>query len=677
MKLEKVNSIFNLGDTSIRVKQIVGVNKVILEQLNIFMNNDIVWNKNKETQEIFYRSFINEIVQLEDNNEQELFADFKRLKNYKYPEDSKKGLRARTLTNNLLKIGFIDSQRNLSTVGSSYIKNNITQADELEKMLMLSTDNLVYLRQLLKLRIYSHNSGKYFYPFRIALKILCKYENVEQNHFLAIIQSIRPNFDESYIEKIINNYQLVLEQKITFEEFYNQYFLKYFIIEQDLSELSKKFSLDNWHKGNLSKIFYNNKSTIASQLYVEFISSLLVFKNTKTEDNLRNLIDLSYDERIKKAFGFNAKLFVYKEKDSVSTFLRNNKNNFLLDDDNSKIYTQFIYSKTNDLIKEYSDITKRLFEITGLINFNNKLVNLVNRIVIDSFINIANKDFKLCGEDNLYYETGSDSIWFSDVSVEEIFDISDKIPEIKNTVKKRLNINLNDDLNRVLELQKQINLKNFIYNNFPKEKIIDILINIINRNDDKVFKHVTTSATIPTIFEYIISIAWFYISKNKDYDILKSFGVSLDSNNLPLLHKPGYYGDIEIISKDYNLLIEATLMNPSNQKRAEIEPVIRHSVNFNANYKGGQTIFVANQLDSNVLNIFRSCQFIELQTSNKNKITINGINIFAISTSELIEILKKDISDERILEIVNRNLNKNPVLIKNNWRDPIIEEIFN
>ncbi|MBY7703765.1 hypothetical protein JIY74_26220 [Vibrio harveyi] len=309
-----------------------------------------------------------------------------------------------------MKIGFIDSQRNLSTVGSSYIKNNITQADELEKMLMLSTDNLVYLRQLLKLRIYSHNSGKYFYPFRIALKILCKYENVEQNHFLAIIQSIRPNFDESYIEKIINNYQLVLEQKITFEEFYNQYFLKYFIIEQDLSELSKKLSLDNWHKDNLSKIFYNNKSTIASQLYVEFISSLLVFKNTKTEDNLRNLIDLSYDERIKKAFGFNAKLFVYKEKDSVSTFLRNNKNNFLLDDDNSKIYTQFIYSKTNDLIKEYSDITKRLFEITGLINFNNKLVNLVNRIVIDSFINIANKDFKLCGEDNLYYETGSDSI---------------------------------------------------------------------------------------------------------------------------------------------------------------------------------------------------------------------------------------------------------------------------
>ncbi|MBY7703766.1 hypothetical protein JIY74_26225 [Vibrio harveyi] len=91
--------------------------------------------------------------------------------------------------------------------------------------------------------------------------------------------------------------------------------------------------------------------------------------------------------------------------------------------------------------------------------------------------------------------------------MEEIFDISDKIPEIKNTVKKRLNINLNDDLNRVLELQKQINLKNFIYNNFPKEKIIDILINIINRNDDKVFKHVTTSATIPTIFEYIISIA--------------------------------------------------------------------------------------------------------------------------------------------------------------------------
>ena len=78
MRLERKNSVFNMGDTSIRVKQVVEVNKIILEQLNAFMKQDTTWQGNRDGQESFYRLFIKEIVRLEDSEGIELFTDFKR-----------------------------------------------------------------------------------------------------------------------------------------------------------------------------------------------------------------------------------------------------------------------------------------------------------------------------------------------------------------------------------------------------------------------------------------------------------------------------------------------------------------------------------------------------------------------------------------------------------------------
>ena len=51
MKLDNSASIFNMGDTSIRVKQIVDVHKVILRQLDSFMGPGVVWRGNIEANE--------------------------------------------------------------------------------------------------------------------------------------------------------------------------------------------------------------------------------------------------------------------------------------------------------------------------------------------------------------------------------------------------------------------------------------------------------------------------------------------------------------------------------------------------------------------------------------------------------------------------------------------------
>ena len=61
--------------------------------------------------------------------------------------------RARHYTSNLVKLGFVDDNRKISDVGYALLGNKILHKDELERMLPLNDMNIIYLRQLLKLRI--------------------------------------------------------------------------------------------------------------------------------------------------------------------------------------------------------------------------------------------------------------------------------------------------------------------------------------------------------------------------------------------------------------------------------------------------------------------------------------------------------------------------------------------
>src|SRR5699024_4717565 len=128
------------------------------------------------------------------------------------------------LTNGLVKTGLINSNRTLSDIGYRYLNNSISTADRIEEVLGLDPDNLVYLRQFLKLRIYSHDSDKYFYNFRFALKFLTQYSNVPQNDFLKIVLSIKPNQTEEEIHQIIANYSSVSNNEQLFEDFYTEHF---------------------------------------------------------------------------------------------------------------------------------------------------------------------------------------------------------------------------------------------------------------------------------------------------------------------------------------------------------------------------------------------------------------------------------------------------------------------
>ena len=60
----------------------------------------------------------------------------------------------RHYTSNLVKLGFTDEERRITEAGAAFARG-ATRRDELEAMLPIDDVNLIVLRQMLKLRIFS------------------------------------------------------------------------------------------------------------------------------------------------------------------------------------------------------------------------------------------------------------------------------------------------------------------------------------------------------------------------------------------------------------------------------------------------------------------------------------------------------------------------------------------
>lgn len=676
MRLDSSQSIFNMGDTSIRVKQLVEVNKLILKHIFEYMSGGFTWERNTTLQEEFYKSFIDEIVRLETEEGLELFSDFKRAKNYTV-NPKRIGLRGRTLTNALVKTGLISSERKISSVGKAYFNKKLKESDEIEKVLDLSDDNLVYFRQFLKLRIYSSDSDNYFYNFRFALAFLTRYDNVPQQDFLKIIESIKPNQSEEELLKIISEYQYTYNNQEIFEDYYKRIFAPTLRSQSDLDSVRGMFQNNILSDDNFIRYFNNRDSNKTSLLYKEYVLSLLELSENPSDKLLSKITKLSKDEKIKKAFGGGKIPFEIKRNNTVVEFLDNNQGNPLLSGDGYQIYLQFIFSKHNDLIREYSDMCRRAFQVTGLISFENGLVNLNSKWIISPLINLLGSKFSLTGnEPYIDYEIAQDSSWFSDLSTTEILGVTqNEIDSLYKILGEEFGVTNLVQVHSLIVDKREKEYRAFIESHFPIEKVLKILELIKARDDEKVFELVTENATVPTIYEYILTIAWYYISKNKKFKVHQIFQVSLDGNKLPLTHRGGGAGDIEIVNEEYSLLIEATLMDMNTQKRGELEPVIRHSINFEISNNGSQTIFIANELDNNVLNIFRASQHIQFN-GTLNSGTINGVRIFALTTDELIQILANRISDIELLQNIKTHNTSLPEPVLNNWRDEIVKSIL-
>lgn len=650
-----------MGDTSFRRKTLLDDYKEILVFLKKHLEVYPEWKSNNEAQGIFYTTVM---------ESSELFDRTKKT------DPAKRG---RTLTNALIKPGLINSKRQLGEAALNWIENNSKEADNLEKLMSLSIDNLVFLRQWFKLRVYSNNGKDYFYPFRIALELLSRYKDIPEKDFLYLLHTIEPSqVNNVTIKNIIEKYKLVDEKELSFEEYLDEY-LPVFETNEEIGYARKVLSSESVNQDEFYKLFPNRKSSTSQEDYYYFYRYLLDFKRDKSVESLEKLLEMAKHSSIKKAFGFNKNPFSVSRRNklNVEEFLSENKGNLLLAKDNTKLYTQFILSKKEDLIREYSDMTKRSFNLSGIISFDQGLVNLTQPWLFKKIIHVLEGEMALAGRaSHSEYENQIDSPFYRELSLLEIIKLSDvKLAQVISELQEEFNIADVTSLIQIVEQEKEERFRKVIEKEFNREKIIELLPLFSSREDKEIRDKVTDAATVPTIFEYVMAIAWYHIS-DEAYPLLKSINLTLDGDFKPLTHAVGGEGDIIVEYTETTMMLEATLMNKNSQKRGELEPVIRHATNLTVRKPNEVfTIFVADELDNNVVNIFRAVSQVELE-STQSADTADSVNIFSLSLPEMEEILENQIKSSMIFDVLRDEFSTQYDEIKIGWRENITKRIL-
>lgn len=648
MKLTNAAETFNLGDTSFRRKTLIDDYKTLLpylQETNLEFNE---WNNVAQAE--FYEKILTK-TDLFSRNTDEDFAK-----------------RGRTLTNALVKIGLTNSKRKLSRVANSWINENTLSANDVERSLGIDANNLLFTRQLLKLRVYDSNKMNYFYPFRVALGLVIKYQNIPQRDFLTLIHLIQPSFDNRKIKDIINDYHSVNDNNEIFSEFLNRNF------PENTSELTadELFSKKPLNRKEFDSLFVNRKSSATQGIYFEFVNKLLAFKSNKNVENLDALLELNSNDKLTKAFGFGKAIFAktnFMKSKNIQDFLDENVDNDLLSENNTLIYNQFVLSKKDDIVREYRDMTKRTFNLSGLLDFNTGLVNATNQDVLS----IIFSSMSFSGTENYAdYEENLSYSFYQESTITEVLDLDESA--ILSEIKAFLGIENTSQIESVVLTQKEDKFRKFISKTFPREKIIEILPLFSTRDDKKIKSEVSESATVPTIYEYIVAIAWFYISK-EEFFITKSLNLTLDGEMRPLSHAAGGAGDIVIDFENLTLMLEVTLMNAQAQKRGEWEPVLRHATNLTVDNfdKNVITLFIADELDDNTVNIWRAVASVPLRSSNKDEIA-DLVKIFPLENRELLHMLKNNLDERKLLKAIDESYEELAGNFDLSWRDKIFVE---
>lgn len=586
--------------------------------------------------------------------------------------------RARHYTSNLVKIGFTNASRSITEAGFSYLRGNVTR-DCLEELLPIDNVNIALLRQLLKLKVFGvSENGKrpYYSPFVMALVLLLSDEPIDEHSFEAIVQGLTPYSSADIKEAVCNN-------TINIEG------LEESVRGIDISvpvELAGKEDVDF----DIFRTFFrgskNNNSI--SRAYFDFYYALKKFRNNKNEEAYKDLLACLDNENaslINKAFGFGKAIFNAGSKGSrydLEKFIEKNADHPLIFSGNyiEAFYSAYTKSKWVDGIKEYSDTTTRLLSATGLFSFK-ALPELSYKEILSLIFNINELRHNVFGEmtedEFVNYEVTDACLFGKNLSLTAILGYSsDDLKAITEKIEDLLGVSTAADVKRLLNDRRSREFLAHINTKYPKKKIMELLPLFSDRSKDNQIKNeVNDAATVPTIYEYIIGIAWYYIS-NREFDLYSSLNLTLNADFEPVVHAGGGDGDIVIHYEDIVAMLEVTLMNKQAQKRGEWEPVLRHTLNLKAanEPKPSITFFIADELDYNTVNIWRAVAAVSLESTNTHA-KVDGVIIMPFTNTEIFTFLNQGVYYKDIVNVVKSSFAKIPQITDFSWREEVISSL--
>ena len=584
--------------------------------------------------------------------------------------------RARHYTSNLVKLGFADSTRQITPVGDVLLYNIPLRKDVIEALLPLNNTNIIYLRQLLKLRIFDNNAEKYYSPFNMALYSLLIKSRISQDEFCEIIQGLSPYNNISDVDIFINDYKK------------NDIIQNYsFVIPKEID--SKNIIGEEV----FSKFFTNKKSKNAIDIYYKFYKALYYFVTNQNDTSLDELLSI-YEENkpmLNKAFGYGSNIFKNKRgnRPTVPDFLKKEKIDLFNRQLNSSLYLRFERSKMIDTIREYSDTTIRIFKATGLISFENGFVELVCKDLCNCIFDKDTIKTHIFGNihdeiiDNISdYEETINSYYCSNHSIISILGYSETfVDKIFLEVQSEFDGAKLSDIPQIVKQRRKTDFDKFIESKYPEVRVKTLLGMFSDRsNDSKIKEEVCLDATVPTIYEYVVGLAWYYFS-NKTIDLLDSFNLTLSANFEPLTHAGGGMGDIVICEETQVIMLEATLMNANSQKRGEWEPVLRHSVNLKIEEEASTnrevtTFFIADSFDANTINIWKAISSVPLQSSTDKSKYTDSVIIMPINNNELSKLMDRKNEYNSIIQQVRKLFLKDITSFDKDWRKKFMDTIM-
>lgn len=563
---------------------------------------------------------------------------------------------AREKTSGLRDIGLLDDERNLTEAGLELLK--ITESDDFasDNFLEIPKDSFFYLKQLLKTA--NIVGEKTIRPFVVFLYVVNEVGYLTNDEFTYLLPLC---VDKHTTEKIIG---CIKKSRNTGKENYEDIILSVLMDMDNYWKALELLQTEPISEELICNVGINRKSARYDKPYYKLYTTLknIVFDN----ENLA----LEFYEATKKLtnskvggawrkyfFKSTARSVISREGlgvlNAVPIISTSSLERF-----NEEFFKIMHLFKAKATLSDYFDLNRRYFKITDTVLFEDNKVKLdvlpkcYVEIVGDHLLEIAFEQTELLPK-NVDLQ---DIALFFDIDTRFLYQ---KLGHVLGT-----KVSNKEMAQKVIKDERYARFNKLIDEKFDKKTLITLFNDFESRNDDEIRSIVTDNADIPTIFEYVLGVAWYIISERKG-DVLEYMNLSLEADLLPKTHAGG--GEADIVWKyektcDYPkhvLLIEATLADGSNQRRMEMEPVSRHLGDYRLTHPNDEAycVFVTTYLNNNVISDFRARKNMQYYNSTGTEY-ISGMKILPIQTSELKTLIKFDVKYPKIYKMLDTAYNK-------------------
>jgi hypothetical protein len=558
---------------------------------------------------------------------------------------------AREKTAGLVKIGLIDGERRVTAAGRSLL--GLSRAGDFKKdnALQIPADSFIYLKQLLKTS--DDRCGAPVRPYVVLAYALAKFGDLSDEEYTYLLPLC---VDEKRTADIIAAIPLIRANEKSMDDIIVNTLLGMDNYKAALAYLLKAKTVT---ADVIMAIGMNRKSgSGGAQGYDLPLFSLyetlykIVFK--RDADSVVMLL-----EQTAKIAG-NAKAMWRKylfrtfnrsavKRDKLAAL---NDAPILMAKTEKAYRTEFFrlahLFKAKATLADYADLNRRYFQTTDTVIFADGKVQLDTvpkrwfGEVADELLSIAFSECDALTDDVSLGEIAP----FLEIDTLKLHADLERLFGVK--------IAGGEDVKEVIKRERYLRFNKLIDERFDRSALVDLLGKFENREDAAIRQYVTNNADMPTIFEYVIGIAWYHISGRRG-DVLEYMNLSLEADLLPRTHAAGGNADIEwhyeqtAAYPKHALLLEATLADSANQRRMEMEPVSRHLGEYilSTGDTNAYCVFASTYLHRNVISDFRNRRTYGYY-SDQYENAVYGLKILPLATAELRVILERGMSYETL-----------------------------